>query len=259
MAAAELKYLIVDKDLVSDPATQAEWTSKRLVWVPDETHGFVAASIKSEKGEDITVEVAENNKTRVVNKDDIQRMNPPKFNKVEDMAELTCLNEASVLNNLKERYYSGLIYTYSGLFCVVVNPYKRLPIYSEKVIELYRGKKRHEVPPHVFAITDAAFYSMLQDREDQSILCTGESGAGKTENTKKVIQYLAYIAARKEGKGASASQLQPSPVRKDLSRQNNRSQIHVSDLQKVSPRKRLVKTFSSTFNIMSGHPTYVHI
>ncbi|XP_023289481.1 myosin heavy chain, non-muscle-like, partial [Orussus abietinus] len=87
--------------------------------------------------------------------------------------------------------------TYSGLFCVVVNPYKRLPIYTEKIMERYKGIKRHEVPPHVFAITDTAYRSMLQDREDQSILCTGESGAGKTENTKKVIQYLAYVAASK--------------------------------------------------------------
>merc|ERR550532_2175302 len=63
------------------------------------------------------------------------------------------IHEASVLHNIKERYYSGLIYTYSGLFCVVVNPYKRLPIYTEKIIEIYKGKKRHEVPPHVFAIT----------------------------------------------------------------------------------------------------------
>ncbi|KAK5865896.1 hypothetical protein PBY51_020128 [Eleginops maclovinus] len=111
------------------------------------------------------------------------------------MAELTCLNEASVLHNLKERYYSGLIYTYSGLFCVVVNPYKNLPIYSEEIVNMYKGKKRHEMPPHIYAITDTAYRSMMQDREDQSILCTGESGAGKTENTKKVIQYLAHVAS----------------------------------------------------------------
>lgn len=135
-----------------------------------------------------------------VNKDDIQKMNPPKFSKVEDMAELTCLNEASVLHNLKERYYSGLIYTYSGLFCVVINPYKNLPIYSEEIVDMYKGKKRHEMPPHIYAITDTAYRSMMQDREDQSILCTGESGAGKTENTKKVIQYLAHVASSHKSK-----------------------------------------------------------
>ncbi|CAB1334461.1 unnamed protein product, partial [Coregonus sp. 'balchen'] len=85
--------------------------------------------------------------------------------------------------------------TYSGLFCVVINPYKNLPIYTESIVEMYRGKKRHEMPPHIYAISEAAYRSMLQDREDQSILCTGESGAGKTENTKKVIQYLAHVAS----------------------------------------------------------------
>merc|ERR1719228_1534227 len=153
--------------------------------------------MKRTQGEEVEVEIVETSKKVLVSRDDMQKMNPPKYDKQEDMADLTCLNEASVLHNIKERYYSGLIYTYSGLFCVVVNPYKRLPIYTEKIIEIYKGKKRHEVPPHVFAITDIAYRSMLQDREDQSILCTGESGAGKTENTKKVIQYLAYVAASK--------------------------------------------------------------
>merc|ERR1719422_1555669 len=153
--------------------------------------------MKKASGDDVEVEIVETGKRMVVTKDDMQKMNPPKYDKQEDMADLTCLNEASVLHNIKERYFSGLIYTYSGLFCVVVNPYKRLPIYTEKIIEIYKGKKRHEVPPHVFAITDIAYRSMLQDREDQSILCTGESGADKTENTKKVIQYLAFVAASK--------------------------------------------------------------
>ena len=172
-------------------------TTKRQVWVPHDTEGFALANIVSERDDDLEVVLADTGKRFHVNKDDVQKTNPSKFNKVEDMAELTCLNEASVLHNLKERYYSGLIYTYSGLFCVVVNPYRRLSIYNDNNIELYKGKKRHEVPPHIFAVTDNAYRSMLQDREDQSILCTGESGAGKTENTKKVIQYLAYVASSK--------------------------------------------------------------
>ncbi|XP_030671494.1 myosin-9 isoform X3 [Nomascus leucogenys] len=194
------KYLYVDKNFINNPLAQADWAAKKLVWVPSDKSGFEPASLKEEVGEEAIVELVENGKKVKVNKDDIQKMNPPKFSKVEDMAELTCLNEASVLHNLKERYYSGLIYTYSGLFCVVINPYKNLPIYSEEIVEMYKGKKRHEMPPHIYAITDTAYRSMMQDREDQSILCTGESGAGKTENTKKVIQYLAYVASSHKSK-----------------------------------------------------------
>ncbi|MED6235033.1 Myosin-9 [Ataeniobius toweri] len=194
------KFLYGDRSGINDPLAQADWASKKLVWVPSEKQGFEAGSLKEEKGDECVVELADSGKKVKVNKDDIQKMNPPKFSKVEDMAELTCLNEASVLHNLKERYYSGLIYTYSGLFCVVINPYTYLPIYSEEIVNMYRGKKRHEMPPHIYAITDTAYRSMVQDREDQSILCTGESGAGKTENTKKVIQYLAHVASSSKSK-----------------------------------------------------------
>ena len=111
------------------------------------------------------------------------------------MANLTFLNDASVFNNLKTRYQAKLIYTYSGLFCVVVNPYKRFPIYTPTVVKLYLGKRRNEVPPHLWAITETAYRNMLVNTKDQSMLITGESGAGKTENTKKVISYLAMVAA----------------------------------------------------------------
>nr|XP_015800693.2 myosin-9 isoform X2 [Nothobranchius furzeri] len=210
------RFLYVDRNLVNNPLAQADWATKKLVWVPSERLGFEAGSVKEERGDECVVELADSGKKVKVNKDDIQKMNPPKFSKVEDMAELTCLNEASVLHNLKERYYSGLIYTYSGLFCVVINPYKNLPIYSEEIVEMYKGKKRHEMPPHIYAITDTAYRSMMQDREDQSILCTGESGAGKTENTKKVIQYLAHVASShktKKDQGELEKQLlQANPI-----------------------------------------------
>lgn len=110
MKDSELKYLMVSKDGLEDPASQAEWTQRRLVWIPHNDNGFAAASIKGEVGDEVEVEIADTGKRVRVVKDDIQKMNPPKFNKVEDMAELTCLNEASVLHNLKERYFSGLIY-----------------------------------------------------------------------------------------------------------------------------------------------------
>lgn len=118
--ASELKYLKPQdhKSTVSDPATQADWTAKKYVWVPDDLEGFIRASMKQEVGEDCIC-TYDNGKQFKIARDDIQRMNPPKFSKVEDMAELTCLNEASVLYNLKDRYYSGLIYV-SIFFCPVM-------------------------------------------------------------------------------------------------------------------------------------------
>uniref|UniRef100_A0AAQ4PD49 Myosin, heavy chain 9a, non-muscle n=1 Tax=Gasterosteus aculeatus aculeatus TaxID=481459 RepID=A0AAQ4PD49_GASAC len=220
MSAAD-KFLYVDRNMVNNPLAQADWATKKLVWVPSERLGFEAGCVKEERGDECVIELADSGKKISVNKDDIQKMNPPKFSKVEDMAELTCLNEASVLHNLKERYYSGLIYTYSGLFCVVINPYKNLPIYSEEIVDMYKGKKRHEMPPHIYAITDTSYRSMMQDREDQSILCTGESGAGKTENTKKVIQYLAHVASsHKTKKDQTSSILSHGELEKQLLQAN---------------------------------------
>merc|ERR1719288_727847 len=136
---------------------------------------------------------------------EIGQVNPPKFEKCEDMANLTFLNDASVFWNLKVRFQAKLIYTYSGLFCIVVNPYKRYPIYTPTVVKMYLGKRKNEVPPHLWAITETAYRNMLTNIKNQSMLITGESGAGKTENTKKVISYLAQVAAsgKKTGKKAS--------------------------------------------------------
>lgn len=85
--------------------------------------------------------------------------------------------------------------TYSGLFCVAINPYKRYPIYTARAMKIYFGRRRNEVPPHIFAISDGAYAEMMTNHQNQSILITGESGAGKTENTKKVIAYFANVAA----------------------------------------------------------------
>merc|ERR1712110_1000811 len=133
---------------------------------------------------------------------EIGQVNPRKFEKIEDMADLTYLNDASVFHNLDVRFKAKLIYTYSGLFCIVVNPYKRYPIYTATVVKMYLGKRRNEVPPHLWAITETAYRNMLTNVKNQSMLITGESGAGKTENTKKVIAYLAAVAVPPKEKGA---------------------------------------------------------
>ncbi|KAK6293237.1 hypothetical protein J4Q44_G00367380 [Coregonus suidteri] len=167
---------------------------KRECYVPDPEVEYVKATITSRDGAKVTVDT-EFGKTVTVKEDDVHPQNPPKFDKIEDMAMFTFLHEPAVLFNLKERYAAWMIYTYSGLFCVTVNPYKWLPVYDQSVVNAYRGKKRTEAPPHIFSISDNAYQYMLSDRENQSVLITGESGAGKTVNTKRVIQYFASIAA----------------------------------------------------------------
>ncbi|VDK74209.1 unnamed protein product [Litomosoides sigmodontis] len=165
-----------------------------MVWVPDEEEGFIGAEIKSTKDDFVTL-ITCKGVEKTMRMDETQKMNPPKYEMTEDMANLTFLNDASVLHNLRERYFSMMIYTYSGLFCVAINPYKRLPIYTESICKMYIGKRRTEMPPHLFAISDEAYRNMINDQTNQSLLITGESGAGKTENTKKVIAYLAVVGA----------------------------------------------------------------
>uniref|UniRef100_A0A8C2I1P3 Myosin heavy chain 7 n=1 Tax=Cyprinus carpio TaxID=7962 RepID=A0A8C2I1P3_CYPCA len=176
---------------------------KKECFVPDAAEEYLKASIVSRDGDKVTCETSKG-ATVTVKEADIHPQNPPKFDKIEDMAMFTFLHEPAVLFNLKERYAAWMIYvsevlkhsdTYSGLFCVTVNPYKWLPVYNQEVVIAYRGKKRSEAPPHIFSISDNAYQYMLSDRENQSILITGESGAGKTVNTKRVIQYFASIAA----------------------------------------------------------------
>ncbi|KAL0119523.1 hypothetical protein PUN28_007766 [Cardiocondyla obscurior] len=182
------------------------YDAKKACWVPDEKEGYLLGEIKATKGDVVSVGLP-GGETKQFRKDQLSQVNPPKFEKAEDMADLTYLNEASVLHNLKQRYYAKLIYTYSGLFCVAINPYKRFPVYTSRCAKLYRGKRRSEVPPHIFAISDGAYVNMLTNNENQSMLITGESGAGKTENTKKVIAYFATVgASTKKDKEDSGSQ-----------------------------------------------------
>ncbi|XP_054614444.1 myosin heavy chain, fast skeletal muscle-like [Dunckerocampus dactyliophorus] len=174
-------------------AQNRPFDAKTACFVPDVKELYIKGVVQKKEGGKATVKT-EKNETVTVSDEDCHPMNPPKYDKIEDMAMMTHLNEPSVLFNLKDRYAAWMIYTYSGLFCVTVNPYKWLPVYDPQVVSAYRGKKRMEAPPHIFSVSDNAYQNMLTDRENQSVLITGESGAGKTVNTKRVIQYFATIA-----------------------------------------------------------------
>ncbi|CAB1342054.1 unnamed protein product [Coregonus sp. 'balchen'] len=167
--------------------------AKNACFVPDVKDLYIKGVVQNREGGKVTVKCG-NGEMVTMKEEDVHQMNPPKYDKMEDMAMMTYLNEPSVLYNLKDRYAAWMIYTYSGLFCATVNPYKWLPVYDQSVVTAYRGKKHMEAPPHIFSVSDNAYQNMLTDSECQSVLITGKSGAGKTVNTKRVIQYFATIA-----------------------------------------------------------------
>jgi myosin heavy subunit len=205
-------FLFVNEEIKAKIAAKV-YDPKRSAYVPHPEEKYVEGMIEETNGNKVKVKLvmgANKGEIREFKQDVVGQVNPPKYDCCEDMSNLTYLNEASVLFNLKQRYVEKLIYTYSGLFCIAVNPYKRFPIYTMRTVNVYRGKRRNEVPPHIFAIAEGSYHSMCLKSKNQSILITGESGAGKTENTKKVITYFAFVGSNagkklKEGEKKKAS------------------------------------------------------
>ena len=171
---------------------------KNYVWFnpnPKDTDSYDTGEVKSDNGEEVTVVTADGHQYTVKKKFAYER-NPAKFDGVEDCAELGYLNEACVLHNLRIRYDNDVIHTYSGLFLVVLNPYKRFPIYNKFTIDHYRGRRRSEEPPHVYAVADDMYRHMLSEACSHCVIISGESGAGKTETSKLIMQYVAAVSGR---------------------------------------------------------------
>ena len=209
-------WLIVSPEL-KEKLKAKPYDPKKSCWVPDKaTHGYFEGLIDSTDGDKVSVKILGSGDVKVFKKDQVGQVNPPKFDCSDDMAGLTYLNDACVLWNSVVRYKNELIYTYSGLFCIAINPYKRFPIYTQRTMEMYMGLRRSECPPHIFGVAEGSFQGMMNAGKNQSILITGESGAGKTENTKKVISYFASIGAsgkKKEGEpGLEDKIVQTNPV-----------------------------------------------
>ena len=157
------------------PLDQEEWSDVKFFWVPDDHHGFIPVQqvTDSDDADNMLKAVRKpDNQVERVRRDSLLPANSTRYDKHEDMAELGELNEATILHCLKTRYQSGLIYTYSGLFLVAVNPYKPLPIYSTDVVEWFKGQARRDRPPHIYAVADAALADLLRSQQNQSILIT---------------------------------------------------------------------------------------
>merc|ERR1711878_258196 len=212
------------KDHIREAQKKKAYDPKKSVWVPNPAkdvggyfEGLSEEEIKYDTfsaGKKLAVNV--NGEVKTYKADTVCQVNPPKFDCSEDMADLTFLGDACVLWNSVVRYKNELIYTYSGPFCIAINPYKRFPIYTQRAMEIYIGKRRSECPPHIFGVAEGSYQGMCNAGKNQSILITGESGAGKTENTKKVISYFASIGAtgkKKEGEpGLEDKIVQTNPV-----------------------------------------------
>ncbi|MCO5563090.1 hypothetical protein L7F22_016726 [Adiantum nelumboides] len=135
--------------------------------------------------------------------------NPDILEGVADLIQLSYLNEPSVLHNLACRYGQEEIYTRAGPVLIAINPFKRVALYTRDLVELYRNKKNEEIAPHVYSTTAHAFNSMMQDGVNQSVIISGESGAGKTETAKISMHYLAVVGG---GGGIEQEILQTNPI-----------------------------------------------
>ncbi|CAN1239207.1 VIII-2 [Linum grandiflorum] len=169
---------------------------KLSVWCELSNGLWASGKIQSTSDDETSVELANGD---VVNVPAVQLLpaNPDILDGVDDLMQLSFLNEPSVLHNLKYRYTEDMIYSKAGPVLIAVNPFKDVPLYGKKAVDAY--KQKDMAWPHVYALADAAYDQMMRDEKNQSIIISGESGAGKTETAKYAMQYLAALGGGSGG------------------------------------------------------------
>lgn len=162
------------------------------MWAPHPTDGFQLGNIVDIGPDSLTIEpLHQKGKTFLAAINQVFPAEEDTAKHVEDNCSLMYLNEATLLHNIKVRYSKDKIYTYVANILIAINPYFDVPkLYTSDIIKQYHGKSLGTLPPHVYAIADKAFRDMKVLKMSQSIIVSGESGAGKTENTKFVLRYL---------------------------------------------------------------------
>ncbi|XP_077254052.1 myosin-2-like isoform X2 [Tasmannia lanceolata] len=179
---------------------------KLRVWCRLQNDQWELGKIQSISGEDAVILVSNGNVV-IVSTENLLPANPDILEGVEDLIQLSYLNEPSVVYNLQYRYTRDMIYTKAGPVLVAVNPFKEVSLYGNDFVAAYRQKLMDS--PHVYAIADTAFSEMMRDEVNQSIIISGESGAGKTETAKIAMQYLAALGG---GSGIEFEVLQANSI-----------------------------------------------
>ncbi|KAL6436175.1 hypothetical protein ACFW04_005725 [Cataglyphis niger] len=177
-------------------AQEQAWLSSEKVWLLHRggfTPAIKCGSADPDTGK-LRIRLTISGEELLVDEEDVEKANPPQFDKAEELSQLRFLNESSVLHTLRQRYASNLIHTYAGDSMIVINPVAPLAIYSEKVAHMFRGCKSEDMPPHIYAIAQSAYRGMLATRRDHSLVFLGRSGAGKTTNFKHALHYLVLAA-----------------------------------------------------------------
>ncbi|XP_075627962.1 unconventional myosin-XVIIIa isoform X3 [Balearica regulorum gibbericeps] len=193
-------------------AAEEAWYETEKVWLVHRDGFSLGSQLRPEEGSPlpegkVKVKLDHDGAVLEVEEDDVEKANPPSCDRVEDLASLLYLNESSVLHTLRQRYGGNLLHTYAGPTMVIINPLSSPSMYSEKVMHMFKGCRREDTSPHIYAVAQAAYRSMLMSRQDQAIVLLGASGSGKTTNCQHLVQYLATIAGS-TGKVFSAEKWQ---------------------------------------------------
>ncbi|XP_042550195.1 unconventional myosin-XVIIIa isoform X9 [Dipodomys spectabilis] len=193
-------------------AAEEAWYETEKVWLVHKDGFSLANQLKSEElslpeGK-VRVKLDHDGAILDVDEDDIEKANAPSCDRLEDLTSLVYLNESSVLHTLRQRYGASLLHTYAGPSLLVLSPRGAPAVYSEKVMHMFKGCRREDMAPHIYAVAQTAYRAMLMSRQDQSIVLLGSSGSGKTTSCQHLVQYLATIAGTSGNKVFSVEKWQ---------------------------------------------------
>ncbi|XP_030892083.1 unconventional myosin-XVIIIa isoform X5 [Leptonychotes weddellii] len=193
-------------------AVEEAWYETEKVWLVHKDGFSLGSQLKSEElslpeGK-VRVKLDHDGAILDVDEDDVEKANAPSCDRLEDLASLVYLSESSVLHTLRQRYGASLLHTYAGPSLLVLSPRGAPAVYSEKVMHMFKGCRREDMAPHIYAVAQTAYRAMLMSRQDQSVILLGSSGSGKTTSCQHLVQYLATIAGTSGNKVFSVEKWQ---------------------------------------------------